>query len=138
MGGVRALVSTLISSLSEHHLNGTKLKQQSLIVTTVDKSMQATNILGSLMVPEIIPCQCFCSVITDTREWRHFKMLNEVYSSVEEGMFNTDTKSGKPEIFLRPKETVHVPFKFLSFKADHSVQPQVSSCVNSGCCSTWV
>ena len=56
-------------------------------------------------------------------------MLNEVYTSVEEGMFNTETKSGNPEIFLRPKETVTVPFKFLSFKANHSVQPQVN-CIN--------
>jgi nephrocystin-4 len=65
------------------------------------------------------------SVITDTREWRHFKMINEVYTSVEEGMFNTETKSGQPQIFLRPKEIVHVPFKFLSYRGDHSVQPQV-------------
>ena len=64
--------------------------------------------------------------ITDTREWRHFKLINEVYSTVEEGMFNLQTKSGKPEIFLRPKEKVNVPFKLLTFKADHSVKPNVS------------
>ena len=52
-------------------------------------------------------------------------MLNEIYTSVEEGMFNTESKSGKPEIFLRPKESVHIPFKFLTFKADNRVQPQV-------------
>ena len=64
-------------------------------------------------------------VITDPREWRHFKMLNEVYTSVEEGMFNTKSESGFPEIYLRPKESVNVPFKFLSVKGDHSVQPEV-------------
>ena len=50
-----------------------------------------------------------------------------MYTSVEEGMFNTETKSGRPEIFLRPKESVNVPFKFLSYKADHAVHPQAPS-----------
>ena len=72
-------------------------------------------------------CLATCSVITDPTEWRHYKMLNEVYTSVEEGMFNTETKSGRPEIFLRPKESVNVPFKFLTFKGDHSVSPQVGA-----------
>jgi len=54
-------------------------------------------------------------------------MLNQVYASIEEGMFNMDTPSGKPEIFLRPKESVNVPFKFLTFRADDRVQPQVGS-----------
>ena len=52
-------------------------------------------------------------------------MLNEVYASIEEGMFNMDATSGKPEIFLRPKESVNVPFKFVTFKADEKVQLQV-------------
>ena len=64
--------------------------------------------------------------MTDPREWRHFKMLNEIYTSVEEGMFNLDTASGKPEVFLRPKESIHIPFKFLSFKADHQTHTPVS------------
>ena len=68
----------------------------------------------------------YFSPITDPREWRHFKLLNDIHTTVEEGMFNLDTKSGKPEIFLRPKERVHVPFKYLTFKADHSVKPNVS------------
>ena len=65
-----------------------------------------------------------CRVITNPSEWRHFKMINEVYTSIEEGMFNATAKSGHPELFLRPKESVNVPFKFLTFKGDHSVQPQ--------------
>ncbi len=52
-------------------------------------------------------------------------MLHEVYTSIEEGMFNTESKSGRPEIFLRPKEAVNVPFKFLSLKADHTTHPSV-------------
>jgi len=42
-------------------------------------------------------------------------------------MFNMESKSGRPEIFLRAKESVHVPFKLLTFKADHSVEPPTPS-----------
>ena len=52
-------------------------------------------------------------------------MINNVYTSVEEGMFAQQSKSGLPEVFLRPKESVNIPFKLLTFKADHSVNPQV-------------
>lgn len=52
-------------------------------------------------------------------------MANEVFTSIEEGLFNLETQSGKPEIFLKPKEKVTVPFKYLTFKADHSVNQQV-------------
>lgn len=61
-------------------------------------------------------------VVTNPIEWRHFKMLNEVHTPLEERMFNTESKSGRPEIFLRAKETIHVPFKYLTFRSDHSVQ----------------
>ena len=66
------------------------------------------------------------SVITDPSEWRHFKMLHEVYTPLEENMFNLDTTSGFPEVFLRPKEKVNIPFKFLSFKADQTIPSQVT------------
>ena len=69
---------------------------------------------------------CLCNrCITDTREWRYFKQLHQVQSNMEEGMFNKESKSGKPEIFLRAKETVNIPFKYLMYKADQSVNPQV-------------
>ncbi len=77
-------------------------------------------------------CVLFFRVVTDTREWRHYKALNDVGTPVEEGMFNVETKSEKPEIFLRPKEAVNVPFVFLTFRADHSVLPQVRR--NTMCC----
>ena len=41
-------------------------------------------------------------------------------------MFNTNGDSSFPEVFLRPRETVHVPFKFQTFQADHSVPEQVN------------
>lgn len=52
-------------------------------------------------------------------------MISDVYTSVEEGMFSTKSMSGLPELYLRPKESVNIPFKFLSFRADHTVNPQV-------------
>lgn len=65
-------------------------------------------------------------VITDTREWRHFKQVHQVNTPVEEGMFSKSAETNQlPEIFLRPKETVNIPFKFVMFSADQSVQPQV-------------
>ena len=41
-------------------------------------------------------------------------------------MFNTNGDGSFPEVFLRPRETVHVPFKFQTFQADHSVPEQVN------------
>jgi len=67
-----------------------------------------------------------CSVIHDAREWRYFKMLNGVTTPVEEQLFNAGT-CDKPQIFLRPKECVHVPFRFVTFRADHSVPDQAPS-----------
>ncbi|XP_069120570.1 nephrocystin-4-like isoform X2 [Argopecten irradians] len=64
------------------------------------------------------------SVVTDPREWRYFKKLYELQGEVEEGMFNNQSKSHYVEIFLRPKETVQIPFKYLTLTADESVQPQ--------------
>ena len=63
--------------------------------------------------------------VTDAREWRYFKQLNQIQSPMEEGMFTKDRKSHFPEVFLRPKETVHIPFKYLSFVADQTASPQV-------------
>jgi nephrocystin-4 len=66
-------------------------------------------------------------VVTDSREWRHLKLLHQIYSQVEDNMFNKQeldpTKQLKyPQIFLRPKETINVPLKFQTFRADNSVE----------------
>lgn len=63
-------------------------------------------------------------VITDAREWRYFKQLNHVMTQVEEDMFIKDSSSQYPQVFLRPKETVQIPFKYLSYTAEHTAQPQ--------------
>ncbi|KAJ7394786.1 Nephrocystin-4 [Desmophyllum pertusum] len=63
-------------------------------------------------------------VITDTREWRYFKRKTETRSALEENMFDTASTSPYPQVFLRPRETVHIPFKFQTFRADQSVPEQ--------------
>ncbi|XP_005100301.1 nephrocystin-4 isoform X2 [Aplysia californica] len=64
-------------------------------------------------------------LITDAREWRHYKQLSQLTTPVEEGMFTSaSSDKKKPQIFLRPKETVNIPLKFQTFKTDMSVLPQ--------------
>ncbi len=66
-------------------------------------------------------------VVTDGREWRHLKLLHQIYSQVEDNMFHRqEIDQAKanvkyPQIYLRPKETINIPFKFQTFKADNSV-----------------
>ncbi|CAF0762294.1 unnamed protein product [Rotaria sordida] len=63
------------------------------------------------------------SVVTDAREWRRLKTLFEVFSDTEENMFTNQTgiidQSGLkyPQIFMRSKESVHIPFKLQTFLA---------------------
>ncbi|CAF4479437.1 unnamed protein product, partial [Rotaria sp. Silwood2] len=65
----------------------------------------------------------FVSVVTDAREWRRLKTLFEVFSDTEENMFTNQAgiidQSGLkyPQIFMRAKESVHIPFKLQTFLA---------------------
>ena len=47
------------------------------------------------------------------------------FTALEENMFDTASTSPYPQVFLRPKETVHIPLKFQTFRADQSVPEQV-------------
>ncbi|KAF2979925.1 hypothetical protein EK904_013791 [Melospiza melodia maxima] len=60
------------------------------------------------------------SVILDPREWRHFKELTKSVTPVEEDMFHL-REDLKPQVYLRPSETVHIPFKYQTFSADPAV-----------------
>nr|XP_031362508.1 nephrocystin-4 [Lonchura striata domestica] len=60
------------------------------------------------------------SVILDPREWRHFKELTRSVTPVEEDMFHL-SEDLKPQVYLRPSETVHIPFKYQTFSADPAV-----------------
>ncbi|XP_075577688.1 nephrocystin-4 [Pelecanus crispus] len=60
------------------------------------------------------------SVVLDPREWRHFKELTESVTPVEEEMFHLRDDL-RPQVYLRPNETVHIPFKYQTFSADPAV-----------------
>ncbi|XP_048471112.1 nephrocystin-4 isoform X2 [Rhincodon typus] len=64
------------------------------------------------------------SVIVNSREWKHFKNLTKTLTPLEEDMFHVEGGVQFPQIYLRPKETVYIPFKFQTFSADHSIAPQ--------------
>ncbi|KAM9855195.1 nephrocystin-4 [Aulostomus maculatus] len=64
------------------------------------------------------------SVITNTEEWRYFKALTKTPTSVEENMFHLEDNAPGPRIFLRPKESLHVPLKYQSFLCNHAMSPQ--------------
>ncbi|KAL2296508.1 hypothetical protein Nmel_015827 [Mimus melanotis] len=70
------------------------------------------------------------SVILDPREWRHFKELTKSVTPVEEDMFHLRDDL-KPQVYLRPSETVHIPFKYQTFSADPAV---VAAQVGMGPC----
>jgi nephrocystin-4 len=67
-------------------------------------------------------------VVTDSREWRHLKILHQIYSQVEDNMFDkheidpTKSEIKYQQIYLRPKETINIPLKFQTFRADNRVQ----------------
>ncbi|NXA52003.1 NPHP4 protein, partial [Nothocercus julius] len=63
------------------------------------------------------------SVIVDTREWRHFKELTKTATPVEEDMFQLCDGRG-PQLYLRPRETVHVPFKYQTFSVEPAAVQQ--------------
>ncbi|NXP02384.1 NPHP4 protein, partial [Thinocorus orbignyianus] len=60
------------------------------------------------------------SVILDPREWRHFKELTKSVTPVEEDMFHLRDDL-KPQVYLRPRETIRIPFKYQTFSADPAV-----------------
>ncbi|XP_045331391.1 nephrocystin-4 isoform X5 [Leopardus geoffroyi] len=54
------------------------------------------------------------SIISDSREWRFFKDAAKLHTPVEEDMFRL--RGGlAPQLFLRPRETAHVPFRYQTF-----------------------
>ncbi|XP_065386713.1 nephrocystin-4 isoform X7 [Macaca fascicularis] len=66
------------------------------------------------------------SVIVDSQEWRDFKGAAGLHTPVEEDMFHL-RGSLAPQLYLRPHETAHIPFKFQSFSAGQLAMVQASS-----------
>uniref|UniRef100_A0A8D2AG70 Nephrocystin 4 n=1 Tax=Sciurus vulgaris TaxID=55149 RepID=A0A8D2AG70_SCIVU len=66
------------------------------------------------------------SVILDSQEWRYFKDAAGLHTPLEEDMFHL--RSGlAPQLYLRPRETTHVPFKYQSFSAGPPAPAQASA-----------
>ncbi|XP_015235683.1 PREDICTED: nephrocystin-4 [Cyprinodon variegatus] len=64
------------------------------------------------------------SVITDTEEWRYFKGLTKTTTPLEENMFHMEEGAPGPKVYLRPKESVHIPLKYQSFLCNHTIAVQ--------------
>ncbi|KAB0377146.1 hypothetical protein FD755_011590 [Muntiacus reevesi] len=62
------------------------------------------------------------SLILDGQEWRYFKDIADLHTPLEEDMFHLRGNLA-PQLFLRPRETAHIPFKFQTF----SVGPQATA-----------
>ncbi|XP_053704783.1 nephrocystin-4 isoform X2 [Synchiropus splendidus] len=60
------------------------------------------------------------SVLTDAEEWRYFKTLAKTPTVLEEDMFNLEDVSNGPKVYLRPKESLHIPLKYQSFLCDQA------------------
>lgn len=65
------------------------------------------------------------SVITNTEEWGYFKALTKTPTPLEENMFHLEEGTPGPRVYLRPKESVHIPLKYQSFLCDHTMALQV-------------
>ncbi|XP_044134304.1 nephrocystin-4 isoform X2 [Bufo gargarizans] len=66
-------------------------------------------------------------VIGDTQEWRHFKELTNTTTPIEENMFHVQQQSDTSQLYLRPKETVYIPFKYQTFCMDQTSLLQMQS-----------
>ncbi|XP_061625296.1 nephrocystin-4 isoform X3 [Phyllopteryx taeniolatus] len=64
------------------------------------------------------------SVITNTEEWQYFKELTQTPTSLEKDMFHLEEGAPGPKVYLRPKESVHIPLKYQSFVCDHNMTTQ--------------
>uniref|UniRef100_A0A667WGF7 Nephrocystin 4 n=1 Tax=Myripristis murdjan TaxID=586833 RepID=A0A667WGF7_9TELE len=65
------------------------------------------------------------SVVTNTEEWRYFKTLTNTPTPLEENMFHLEEGSPGPRVYLRPKESIHIPLKYQTFLCDHTIALQV-------------
>ncbi|XP_034446098.1 nephrocystin-4 isoform X1 [Hippoglossus hippoglossus] len=72
------------------------------------------------------------SVITNTDEWRYFKALTQTPTPLEENMFQWEQGAPGPRVYLRPKESIHIPLKYQSFLCDHTMAPQGPSFLPTG------
>jgi nephrocystin-4 len=95
-------------------------EQHSISIACDDDELRYSNTFYHILIDIFI---FLVSVVTDAREWRRLKTLFEVFSDTEENMFTNQTgiidQSGLkyPQIFMRSKESIHIPFKLQTFLA---------------------
>ncbi|KAM6435564.1 nephrocystin-4 isoform 2-T11 [Liasis olivaceus] len=63
------------------------------------------------------------NIILDVREWKHFKELTQTVTPLEEDMFHL-YDGLIPQVYLRPKETVYIPFKYQAFSLEQMAMMQ--------------
>ncbi|KAL2103180.1 hypothetical protein ACEWY4_000048 [Coilia grayii] len=64
------------------------------------------------------------SVVVDLDEWRFLQQQMSSCAPLEEGMFRLDPETLLPQVYLRPKEAVHIPLKYQTFVPHHSLPAQ--------------
>ncbi|XP_068454179.1 nephrocystin-4 isoform X2 [Clinocottus analis] len=64
------------------------------------------------------------SAITNTEEWRYFKARAKTLTPQVENMFRSEEGAPGPRVYLRPKESIHIPLKYQSFLCDHTMALQ--------------
>ncbi|XP_035295248.1 nephrocystin-4 isoform X16 [Cricetulus griseus] len=70
------------------------------------------------------------SIILDSQEWRYFKEATGLHTPLEEDMFHL-RGSLAPQLYLRPRETAHIPFKYQNFSVGPLAPPQAPAEMSS-------
>ncbi|GAA6087602.1 nephrocystin-4 isoform X1 [Tachysurus ichikawai] len=66
------------------------------------------------------------SVIVNAEEWRCFKDMTKTCTPLEVEMFHMKEDGSTPQVYLRPRESVHIPLKYQSFVSGHALLSQDS------------
>ncbi|XP_060788176.1 nephrocystin-4 [Neoarius graeffei] len=85
-------------------------------------------------IPQTVTIECEdpeLSVIVNAEEWRYFKDLTKTCTPLEVEMFHMKEDSLTPQVYLRPRESVHIPLKYQSFVSGHILLSQDSKSSNS-------
>ncbi|XP_072537672.1 nephrocystin-4 isoform X2 [Salminus brasiliensis] len=78
-------------------------------------------------VPQTVTIECDdpeLSVLVKAEEWRYFKDLTKTSTPMEAEMFHLKDNSSTPQVYLRPKESVHIPLKYQTFLSGHVLPSQ--------------
>ncbi|KAG7332583.1 hypothetical protein KOW79_004417 [Hemibagrus wyckioides] len=85
-------------------------------------------------IPQTVTIECEdpeLSVIVNAEEWRYFKDMAKTCTPLEVEMFHMKEDSSTPQVYLRPRESIHIPLKYQSFVSGHALLSQDSKTSNS-------